>query len=502
MDSQNVTPVEPKPDPLQLIAQYLMKPLDFFRAEKGIGDDLFQYLFYNREKGRKSIKACIDSMTNLTLLGNPGQGKSSLIHNMFLSLKKEDKNVFPIILDWRQIQPKEVEALLADFVEKMGEYFKEIGHPNNLITEHTTVYNSTEHMRLVSQHLQTLKTTVLKKKLVVFLDDLDYSGELYFDILRKHFLNYTVSDKAVVVLSCRQPLYNNISEDDQIRQCYRLQAQIIELNDVDLESLITFRIRSVAKKTREKAFQTKLTGFNRSDKLDSFILKNLKTGGLTDEDLSAQNTLPFNSNFYIKLYQICNGNLRDIESLIPIFLDYEKRDTKPSFNDNFIQAYINAIYNFAEKKSSAAILNFQPNTYLLDLTSQKTQNNKKKLNGNSILQNVLEYFLFNELKNQYFFDTMAQYGISEDQAESALRSLIETPYNLLDPDFIYSINNHHQIDQRYLLNNKGKIYLFEILTTNYYFERMTQYLKLKNLDTNRACPSNQSFYANQQRVTG
>ena len=72
----------------------LMKPLEYFRKEHDQGEALFQYLFYDREKGRKSIQDYIHSMKNITIIGNPGQGKSSLLHYMFIELNKSKKIYF------------------------------------------------------------------------------------------------------------------------------------------------------------------------------------------------------------------------------------------------------------------------------------------------------------------------------------------------------------------------------------------------------------------------
>lgn len=484
---------------LSRLIDCLMKPLDHFRETHERGEELFQYLFYDREKGRKSIQSYIDLMTNVTLIGNPGQGKSSLLHYMFIELKKSNKNVFPIILDWRKLGYKDEAILITNFVEQIRKYFSEINELCKKLEERTTVYNAFEHMRLVSQHLQDLRKDSLSKKLVILLDDLDYAGQKYYNILQKYFINYAYSDKAVMVLSCRRPLYNNISSDDQLRQCYRLQAKIVNLNDIDLESMITYRIRSVAKQTRNKDFQKRIAWFGRKKDIDSYIMKYLKLNGLSDEELTAIDTLPFNSAFYINLYTITHGNLRDVEQLIPIFCEYEEKGIEPHFNDDFIDAYMNALYLHCGAKRAIDDDSFRADFHILDLVTQKTDNTKKRLNGNAILQNVLEYFCYNEVKSDRFYESMSDYGISKPQSDSALETLITSPYSLLDPEFIYSIDNPHYLNERYILNNKAKIYVNEILRHPQYHIRMENFLSLIDSDKKQNADITKRSYLNEQR---
>ena len=63
MDFQNADiHTEEDKSVISSILACLMKPLEYFRKEHDQGDALFQYLYYDREKGRKSIQSYIDSM--------------------------------------------------------------------------------------------------------------------------------------------------------------------------------------------------------------------------------------------------------------------------------------------------------------------------------------------------------------------------------------------------------------------------------------------------------
>lgn len=435
---------------------FLLQPLNKFRKIHERGDELYQYLFYDRDMEMKRIINAIDEISNIIIVGNPGQGKSCLMHYLFIDFSKKN-DTFPIILDWREIMPKSVKGIITKFVEEIRKYFLDINQQCYDLKEGTTIENSEEQMRIVTKHMQEINKNQLTKRLVIFIDDLDYAENDYMTILKKYFLNYASSDKAIVILSCRRPLLNNIRCDDELRQCYHIQPHHIDLNNIDLGFLLHHRVRLLIKGTsRNKGLKSYINSF-RQRKLDKLLIKIAKEKKLKLDSTNISNGLPFNDSFYAKLYDITYGNLRDIEELIPKFYEYEIKNPNPSFKDDFFHVFIK---NTASNASSI----------LLNFTKEKTRGTNKRKKNNAILQNILEYFYFNEVKDDYFYEAMNNLGITGKEADEAINILIEPPYNVIDPKFVYCLNSHKTIHKRYLINNKGRIYVKNILRNDYYYQ--------------------------------
>lgn len=441
--------------------RYLLQPLQRLRKDHDLGDDLFQYLFYDRENNKKSIALCIEKSSHITIVGNPGQGKSSLMHYMFIEFRKRG-DVFPVILDYREITPHDVSGVLFEFVKQLRKYFEDMNLMCNEIRETTTLANCADHMATLTGYLQDISKAKLSKKLVIFLDDLDYAEEEYMTILKKYFLNYACSDKAVVVLSCRKPLLNNICKDDQLRQYYHIQPQNIDITECDLKLLICNRLKvllEVSQKEPESLISRILRSFKKKT-MDDILNDLIRKANGTDFDkfelCDFTRLLPFSDSFYPQLNSITYMNLRDIEQVFSDLILYQISRQSPSFDECFIGAFIKATNGMSN--------------IMLDLTSEVTTSKKKKQTGNSILQNVLEYFYFHEIVDENFFEAMDHLGISKEMADRAINTLIKTPYSLFDPEYIYAINGDAVLYKRYLINNKGRTYVKDVLRNAHYYE--------------------------------
>lgn len=428
------------------------------------GEELYQYFFYNRKHDKDTIENAVKSTNqanntiglNITIVGNPGQGKTCLMHSIFLDLKSQS-DIYPIILDYRAATPKSAEGLLTEFVQKMRDYYKSIDRTMTTLTEKTCINNAEDHLSQVTIYLQNLRKSDLTKKLIIFLDDLDYAEDDYVKILKTYFLNYASSDKCSVILTARKPLINSLSSDDELRQCYKIQPRTIELTEVDLQSLIYCRLKSIIDLSEKETYLSKLTTLFRKPTLDDFLLKLYKKVDKDSPDKIPG--LPFAPDFYVNLNDLTFGNLRDVEELMPIFCEYELSNKSPRFNDNFMQAFI---ANTFDKKH-----------ILLDLVSEKTFNKKRHLNGNSIYQIVLEYFYFQDIVNEMFYETMGNYGINDITADNTIKALTNAPFALIEPEYIYSLRNPN-IYRRYLINNKGRKYVTGILRDDYYYNKTNQ----------------------------
>jgi energy-coupling factor transporter ATP-binding protein EcfA2 len=448
----------------KIITEFFFQSLLKIKTGYEEGELLFNYLFYNRNPYIDSINLGIQQNNNITIVGDPGQGKSSLMHFMFIEFKK-DMSIFPIILDYREIVPRSPVGLLMDFIPKMKKYFDSIKRPLNTLTDIPNETNVLHQFRQITEHLDLLPHNSLTKKLIIFLDDMDYAEENFYVILKEYFLNYAASDKVVFILSCRRPLLNTICQDDQLRQCYNIHPKKIELGEISLEALLHNRLKSVVRAKDDQSLISKVMGFRKQD-IDDLLVKFLKKKypQVNIEDKLPE--LPFKTSFYSNLYDITLGNLRDIETILPIVLEYELKNQVPSFNDNFLSAFFQNTSNYPY--------------LLLNLVNHKSQNNKKRLHGNAILQNVLEYFYFNDVHNDHLYSTMSEYGITNKEVDAAISQLVASPFNLLEPGYLYTIETTRIIHKRYKINNKGKKYINEVLVHDEY------YSVLKETKSNRS----------------
>ena len=218
----------------ETIVKYLSQSLLVFK-QYTYGDEIFQELFYDRTDAKNKIFSALSTGENMTVIGNPGEGKTCLMHYMFIQAGRSDK-IYPIIIDYRSIRPRDIYGVVAEFVTQMTGYFKEIGFPINELEELTTEANYKTHFRMVSEHLKSIKLVDIQntKKLAIFLDDFDYFEPDYVSVLKEYFVSYSASDKAVVILSGRKPLMNTIAQDDELRQAFQMDPREIHLVRVDL----------------------------------------------------------------------------------------------------------------------------------------------------------------------------------------------------------------------------------------------------------------------------
>lgn len=438
----------------------LLRPLSKLRSDCKNGDKIFQYLYFTRNGIEDRIESAIEDNSNITIVGKPGQGKTSLMHYMFIELQKR-VDLYPLIIDYREIGLKNIEGILVDFVTKLRKYFEKIGHPFNQLTEETNDGNCQTHMLKVTNYLEDLSKELLHPKLVIFIDDLDYAQEFYLEVLKKYFLPYAVSDKVVVVLSVRKPLHNAIQSDEQLRHCYYIKPHEIMLPDGNLRLLLHNRLLSVLKykQTKKESFIFKFVSFLRQETLDNILYKYAVQNGveIENKDEIFIPKLPFNNSFYAKLADTTFFNLRIIEQILPAFIKREMKGKKPSFNKKFYDAFIDELAN--------------ENLILLNLVKDKTSGTKKKHRGNAILQNVLEYFYFYENQDKHFYETMSRYGIIREDADLAVDVLTKEPYTLIVPEFVYNVDSKMDIYKHYFINIKGITYVDEILRNNLYYEK-------------------------------
>ncbi len=433
-----------------------MRPLIEFLDhgnEKSIS--IFQYLYFLRSGAEgKFESALIYGKHNICIIGNPGMGKTCFINYMFIELKKIS-NLHPIILDYTQIASSDrSKAMMTNFIKEARTYFHEIGRPIKL-AQPTDLSNCEDHSLEIQRHLKSIPKEYIErtKKMIIFIDDLDYAENDYVTILENYFLPYAQSDKLNIIIAVRPPLFNNINGISILKKHYIIDPRTIKLADDDLELIITNRLKSVLKSEEiriqeSNLFLRKITDvvkFIRAMKepdLDDEILNQLKRNNPNINPDTIE--LPFETDFYNKLNNITFSNFREIEQLLPEMFQYQidsiknndkNKDLNKYFYNNFIRIAINKEH------------------ILHDLVTGKTRNKNKKYDGNSILQNVLEYFKEEQVVGEYFYDEMKRFGITKNEADTAIKILSEK-MSMIIPDFGYLLGNI-SVQERYKITDKG-----------------------------------------------
>ncbi len=468
------------------ILKYLLKPLIEFLEEEN-GEEIYQYLYFERSGVESDFDAALSQGNhNITIVGKPGMGKTSFIHYMFIKLKKRG-DIYPIILDYRKLSPRRPDSLLSIFVNEARNYFHEIGYPANELTVETTIANCLDHSIIIQRHLAAIPKSSLTKKMVLFLDDLDYAEDQFMVLLKDYFLPYAQTDKASLILSVRPPLLNTIKRYDQLRQHYHIYPREIMIPDENLEHILSNRLKTVLEKEEAQEEAGVIT--NRLHRIlkalkpstDDLIISKIRS--VHPEYTSTTLKLPFDSNFYSKLRSITYSNLRLVEELLPEMIEWEYSNPI-SLNSDFY----NALIHIAIKKPHI----------LLDLVTVKTRDRKKKLNGNSVLQNVLEYFFFEEAVTDFFYEEMASFGISKELADGAIKELVDTPYSMIVADFVYLKDNSDVkcLVPRYKINKKGIQYIENILQNALYYDLEYDY-DLEHQKSLKYTRTTRSYYEEQ-----
>jgi len=460
---------------LKKLIVFFMKPLKVLSQKFGDNyEDIYNYFYYKIEGAINQIEAAIKGGTNLTIVGNAGQGKTCLMRYMELKLKKEP-TLYPIFIDLKEKPYRDRKDALCEFCRRMREYYADYITNINEIRSYTNRNNADSHYEIIVSKLASTPIEQLSKRLVILLDDLDYADTEYYDILNT-FKPLAASDKATFILSVRRPMWNYIQNHSELRDAYYLRPTEISMPNGHIHSILTTRVQSIISK-RSNSWRYNFLN-NRTKKLDKLIINTIRNTKLLPAEIKIRdisNFLDFKPEFWGCLERILYCNIRKIEKAIIEIIEWEETKQKPSFKESFYDAYIKAMY--------------KDPLLLLNLVLPKTHKAKKKESGNSILQNVLEYFFYYEVANDYFYLKMQELGISHAEADEAIKQLLGENYELLEERTAYGIvNDTPQTNKFYYITMKGIEYVSTIFRKQEYYEKIGQ------------SKSNRSFYEEYQKV--
>jgi hypothetical protein len=443
---------------IRLISQPIIKYLKNPKYENG--KNLFKELFYNRVVNQQTIENVCSLRGNTIIKGNPGEGKSCLLHYMF-DIAQQQSRVFPIMLDYKSAPPRTPEALLKEFVVRMREYLACISQ-NDPLTSETTLANFNDHFTEVQRALSSAPLDAIKKKrLVIFLDDFDYmdNGDLeYKKVLKTYFLPFLETERASILISGRRPLVDNLLHDPELKHAFRFQAKLVELDRMSLGDLLRHRFQKLSSESFFRKYVIKT--LSKEQKEPEFALQSVLS-----EDI-----LGFDDLFYSRLLDITGRNISLIEEIFPKLHSFQQKNRYETLNfkNDFFNSYIACTY--------------EDDRQLLDIVSRKTNGKSKSQIGNSVFQIVLEYFYEHELADQYFYESMAKFGISKDHVEDALYSLSHEPYGLIDPHtlFIRSADFSGTHVREFEVNGKLRMYIQHIISSGLYYEKLTERMRMDN----------------------
>lgn len=472
------------------VVEHLFKSLFYYKDHIAeYGNDIFSLLFYNRDETQDQIKSSFKRMKNAIIIGNPGEGKSTLMHHMFLKSKKVEE-FYSIIIDEERIFPKSEDesCIVIYFINELIKFYKIIGIECK-IEGITNTSNYKDHYQIVARHFieeVTFDKMKIKKKLIVFIDDFDYLEEKAIRLIRQYFLTFFSASrgpgsKCCVIISGRKLLANTLlKRDRELRVIVRSEPREIHLNRLSIKCFVEVRLKSLFDHSHnvKSSISDKFKFILINKLINIFKLNDNQRTNAKNIAEAKEHVLnfvkeaikfDFSEDFYINLGDVTGRNLRDIESMLPLIYKYNlkykrncrKRNRKDilfDFDDTFCDAYIDFYQRYAPERSE----------WLVDILSHRITIGKQKNYKNSILQIILEYFYHVNLKDDHFFYVMSQYGIKKDVAEKALNTLSKTPYTLLDPEEIYQNSSEILENKIYKINRKGRFYIDNFVNNEIY----------------------------------
>lgn len=414
-------------------------------------DKILEDLYYNRDTELTKFKSYIQNLKtssdNILIQGEAGIGKSCFVYKLASDkMLLNEYSVYPIIIDYSKISPRSVPSSLMYFLKQIFTYFEEMSIPCNsakAINEDNIIVN----FHALTDHLRDYEGTNLSKHCLVFIDDIDYAENDWYELL-KFFMPLSVSPLISIVLTVRPHLYSAIeSYDDRISYFFTRNVKEIQLEPLAVENLLSSRLAPLLVEKEDKPlhrFIRKL--FSRNSRLSSIIRKY----GIKNFDDLARIEYPFTEKHNNFMARISNGNIREIFDIAYESFSYilnnpglEERE------EGGIQRKVigrNGVMKmfFDATKSKYRILDINAN---------------KNKRGQSRLFNVLEAVKIFRTNNNQFFAALEEFGHRKSEVELSLLELGLQGHRLIKPErFIYH-HNKHSACQQYVLTEKGHYYL-------------------------------------------
>ncbi|MFY0687570.1 MAG: hypothetical protein JXQ90_10425 [Cyclobacteriaceae bacterium] len=432
--------------------------------------EVFKELYYNRDTEvinfRDLAGILPNTGENILVLGKAGVGKSNFIYRIFFddSIMEEFK-LHPLMVDYREVNPRSVNGCCLTFIDDIKSYFSELKVPVNGL-ETNNEQNITTNLNIIQRHIKNLKSDQVKKHLVIFLDDLDYLEEEHLFELLEIFSPFAQSPKISLITSARPTLYTSINNNDfKYSHLYTRNVKKIELGPLNINNLISKRLAPILIFEQAHPFHSFIK--NLFSKRSAFQ-KVLSKFGIKDLEQLQKFEYPFTNDFVNFMGQLTNGNLREIfdiafDALIYILNNYDELE-----NINEVEHGVSIKKKKISKKQIIELY------YSNDDSKFKLINlHQRTKNGNSLLFNVLEAIKIFESIDDRFYASLQNLGHKQDEVNEAIEHLKIKKHRLIIPKQIYQpkIKKVVAFCPEYTVTDKGDFYLTEITKWEEYVEK-------------------------------
>jgi hypothetical protein len=434
--------------------------------------EIFLDLYYNRDTEFNEMKSILKNIrnrgNNILITGQAGSGKSCFMYKVFYEIERlSDYNLYPIIVDYGQVE--NVEHLQKRFINRMIEYFSDIGHPINNIKENNDA-NITHNIHLLKDHLANVEFSPNTKHLVILLDDFDYIEQSLFGLLEK-FMGFGIHQNVTLVLSARPSLKNSIKEYDiRLAKNFTREVHTIDLVRLDIKKLIAKRLAIVLLENQINPPTVPKSWLSKFKNEESPYMRFLRKMNIVHISELKKLQLPFTDLYLNFIRCVTDHNIREIfdivhDSLIYVLSNYKKLEVVIEKDEWGLPVEKREIPHEVALK---LFYDNQDSTFkLLNLNESKSKK------GNSLLFNVLEGVKIYEELNGDFEQVMSKLGHSKKDVEFAIKKIKSPEYALIEPRRIISTEVKYRIDRfpRYLITKKGDYYLSNLAYWDEYILR-------------------------------
>lgn len=432
---------------------------------------VFQELYYNRTTEIANFKEIAKyihaTSVNLLVLGKAGVGKSNFIYRLFFDQKLlEEYKIYPIMVDYREVNPTSKEGCFMTFIEDVEKYFDKIHHPINGL-QNNIEQNIPTNINIIQRHLKSLEQVNVDLHLVVFLDDLDYIEEVNLFELLEVFSPFAQSPKVSLITSARPALYSSINNNDfKYSHLFTRNVKKIELNGLNINNLISKRLAPILVHNQKHPFTSYIkTLLNR----ECAFQKVLKKFGIKNLDSLQKFNYPLTVDFVNFMQQITSGNLREIfdiafDALLFILENYNKLETIVEVEEGV------ELKKKVLSHSDIMTLYYDNENSRFKIINIHLQKSKSK---NSLLYNVLEAVKIFEVIDVRFYSILEKLGHKKQNVNWALSHLELKINRLIIPKnlFQHRLKKTIAFYPHYIITEKGDFYLTEVTKWSEYIER-------------------------------
>jgi len=436
---------------------------------------IYNTLFYNRlDEYNKLVSILRNAKSrgeNILITGDAGKGKSSFVYKLIFDqefLNKE--NLYCVVVDYREASNKD--HCLMKFIDQMQKYFIDIKSPIHSLIENNPD-NITKNLHLLQNYILDIDVNLLKKHLLIFLDDFDYIEENLFPFL-ENFLGFASNSNLTILLSARPQLYTAIDTyDNRFAIYFTRDVQRIKIKSMCAYKLLSKRLATLLVKDESNPFKHVADILLNKRNPYSELMK--KYGVKNFEELNKFN-LPLKNDFFNFMSQITNGNYREIfdiahDSILYILDNYNKLETiieevdnvkvekKVLTNEHVLELFCDDDSKFKEcYKRVYKIINLHE---------------YRSKNKNSLFYNTLQAIKIFEQTNDDFYNALRKLGHSPENVDKAITILKNKSHRLIIPNKIMPSKNLNDsvIYNTFRTTEKGDYYLTNITTWPEYIER-------------------------------